>query len=133
MRVIILAKPRSGKTTLAKQLEKRLNLVRIAADAWIDNLFKRIKDREENPPEEEPAPELEEGQEPPPKKSWKTPLEDSVEAKLKAGGAPSDEEINQMLKEMIASPEAQTRGFVIDLDFAYQPDQPTSWVHRFNN
>ena len=70
MRVLIVSKPRCGKTTLAKQLEKRLNLVRVAADQWIDNLFKKIKDREENPPEEEPVPELEEGQEPPPKKSW---------------------------------------------------------------
>lgn len=69
-RVLILAKPRSGKTTLAKQLEQRLNLVRVAADAWIDGLFKKIKDREENPPEEEAPPELEEGQEPPPPKSW---------------------------------------------------------------
>jgi hypothetical protein len=42
-------------------LQARLNLVRISADAWIDNLFKKIKDREENPPEEEPLPELEEG------------------------------------------------------------------------
>lgn len=58
---MILAKPRTGKTTLAKNLEKRLNLVRVATDAWIDNLFKKIKDREENPPEEEPVPELEEG------------------------------------------------------------------------
>jgi predicted kinase len=70
IKVLILAKPRTGKTTLAKNLEKRLNLVRVATDAWIDNLFKKIKDREENPPEEEPVPELEEGQEPPPKKDW---------------------------------------------------------------
>jgi hypothetical protein len=39
--------------------------------------------------------------------------------KLKAGGAPNDEEINQMLKELIASPEARTRGFVVDLDFSF--------------
>lgn len=76
MRVLILAKPRSGKTTLAKQLQARLNLVRVSADSWIDNLFKKIKDREENPPEEEPLPELEEGQEPPPPKSWLAPLEE---------------------------------------------------------
>lgn len=47
-----------------------MNLLRVAADVWIDNLFKKIKDREENPPDEEPTPELEEGQEAPPKKSW---------------------------------------------------------------
>jgi hypothetical protein len=132
-RVLILAKPRSGKTTLAKQLEQRLNLVRVAADAWIDGLFKKIKDREENPPEEEPVAELEEGQEPLPIKSWLQPLEESVLAKLKAGGAPSEEEICQMLKEMVISPEAQTRGFVFDLDFAFQDDEPISWFNRFNN
>lgn len=130
VKMMILAKPRSGKTTLAKQLEKRLNLVRVAADAWIDNLFKKIKDREENPPEEEPAPELEEGQEAPPKKSWLQPLEESVVEQLKAGGAPSENEICQMLTAMIASPEAQTRGFVVDLDFSYQADKPNSWVRR---
>lgn len=57
----MIGKPRSGKTTLAKQIEKRLNLTRVSADVWIQNLFKKIKDREENPPEEEPEPVLEEG------------------------------------------------------------------------
>lgn len=60
-RVLVIGKPRSGKTTLAKQIEKRLNLTRVSADVWIQNLFKKIKDREENPPEEEPEPVLEEG------------------------------------------------------------------------
>jgi hypothetical protein len=34
------------------------------------------------------------------------PLEQSVVDKLKAGSAPSEEEVCLMLKEMIASPEA---------------------------
>ncbi len=93
--------------------------MRVAADAWIANLFKKIKDREENPPEEEPIPELAEGEEPPPPKSWLLPLEESVLGKLKAGSGPDDEEICHMLKEMDGSPEAQTRGFVLDLDFAF--------------
>ena len=46
---------------MAKQLEKRLNLTRVSVEVWISNLFKKIKDREENPPEEEPEPVLEEG------------------------------------------------------------------------
>jgi hypothetical protein len=90
MRIVIVAKPRSGKTTLAKQLETRLNVVRVAADQWIENLFKKIKDREENPPDEEPVPELEEGQEAPPKKSWLEPLEEQVVDTLKAGGCPTE-------------------------------------------
>jgi len=132
-RVLVIGKPRSGKTTLAKQIEKRLNLTRVSADVWIQNLFKKIKDREENPPEEEAPPELEEGQEPPPPKSWLKPLEEKVLNKLKAGGAPDEDEICEMLKELVASPEAQTRGFVLDLDFAYQADQPLSWFNRFNS
>lgn len=53
MAILILGKPRSGKTTLANNLCKRLDLVRVSVDQWIDGLFKKIKDREENPPEEE--------------------------------------------------------------------------------
>ena len=53
MKVLLLGKPRSGKTTLAKALCEKLDLVRISPDIWIEELFARIKDREENPPEEE--------------------------------------------------------------------------------
>ena len=53
MKVIILGKPRAGKTTLAKALAEKLDLVRISPDVWLDELFARIKEREENPPEEE--------------------------------------------------------------------------------
>jgi hypothetical protein len=38
-----------------------------------------------------------------------------------------------MLKEMVGSPEAQTRGFVLDLDFAFQSEDPVSWYNRFNS
>jgi len=57
----------------------------VNTDVWISNLFKRIKDLEENPPEEEPMPELEEGQEPPPKKSYLEPLQETVLRKLQDG------------------------------------------------
>ena len=114
---MILGKPRSGKTTLAKQLVKRHNLLIVSADRWIEKLFAKIKDREENPPEEEPELELEEGQELPPKKGWLKPLEEMVLKKLKDGDAPNEYEIDQMLRELITSPEALTKGFVLDLEF----------------
>lgn len=117
MRVLLLGKPRSGKTTLANELQTRLNLLRVSPDVWLDKLFAKIKDREENPPDEDPEPELEEGQEPPPKKSWLEPLEEAVMNTLKAGGAPDSDQIIAMVKELVNSPDANTRGFVLDLDF----------------
>ena len=68
--------------------------MRVSPDRWIENLFAKIKDREENPPEEEPEPELEEGQEPPPKKSWLQPLEEDVLKALQTGGAPTYLQVN---------------------------------------
>jgi len=135
IKMIILAKPRSGKTTLAKQLQQRLNLVRVAADAWIEKLFVKVQYYIENPPEEDPVDEepAADGSEPAeakPPKSMLAALEQSVVNKLKAGGAPSEEEICLMLKEMIASPEAQTQGYVIDLDYSHQ-EKPHSWVKKF--
>ena len=59
MRLLVIGKPRSGKTTLAKRLAEKLDLVRIAPEVWLDDLFARIKDREENPPEEEEEEEKE--------------------------------------------------------------------------
>ena len=53
LKILILGKPRSGKTTLAKSLAQKLDLVRISPEIWLDELFVRIKDREENPPEDE--------------------------------------------------------------------------------
>ena len=91
---MIIGKPRSGKSTLAKQLEKRHNLLRVSADRWIEKLFSKIKDREENPPEEEPEPELEEGQVALPKKSWLKPMEEMVLNKLKDGDVPNEFEID---------------------------------------
>lgn len=63
MKVLILGKPRAGKTTLAKALAERLDLVRISPDVWLNDLFARIKDREENPPEEEEEEEEEQKEE----------------------------------------------------------------------
>ena len=51
IKVLILGKPRSGKTTLAKAMAEKLDLVRISPEIWLDVLFAKVKDLEENPPD----------------------------------------------------------------------------------
>ena len=51
MKILVLGKPRSGKSTLTKALAAKLDLVIITPDLWIQQLFERIKYLEENPPE----------------------------------------------------------------------------------
>ena len=67
-RILVIGKPRAGKTTLARNLAQKLDLVHINVESWINSLIEKIKTYE--PPED-----LEEGQEPP---KWLSDLEESV-------------------------------------------------------
>jgi hypothetical protein len=55
LRLLVIGKPRSGKTNLSKSLAQRLDLVHISVDNWLAALLAKIKAYE--PPED-----LEEGQ-----------------------------------------------------------------------
>ena len=105
--ILLLGKPRSGKTSLAKVLAARLDLVHINVENWISKLLEKIKNYE--PPED-----LEEGQEPP---KFLSDLEEEVNNALKAGQGPSYQQTVQILKEEIASPLARTKGYILDLTF----------------
>lgn len=74
---MIVGKPRSGKTTLAKNiaLKNNLDLVHVNVDNWIAVLLEKVKNYE--PPED-----LEEGQEPP---KFLDGLEDEVYEAIKSG------------------------------------------------
>jgi len=68
LKILVIGKPRSGKTLLAKNLCLKLDLVHINAENWINELLEKIKAYE--PPED-----LEEGEEPP---KYLSELEDNV-------------------------------------------------------
>ena len=110
--ILVLGKPRSGKTKVCANLAEALDIVHISVQNYTTRLLKKIADYE--PPED-----LEEGEEPP---KFLTDLEDQVHQELKAGRGPNDEMITGMLAETIVSPEAQTKGFVIDLPFYNRPE-----------
>ena len=181
MKVLILGKPRSGKTTMAMSMAEKLDLVRISPDIWLEDLFARIKEKEENeePEEEEgageepPAEEAAEGEEgeekeieyqkdeegndildengekiPVPKAEpvpeepkepeepkrakkdeWLTDLEYEVRNTMRDGKALDLDQIDEIVKLMVNSPEAQTKGFIIDLTFAKNSDDK-QWGSR---
>jgi predicted GTPase len=53
MRVLVIGKPRSGKSTIARNISKKLDLIHINVDNWIAAVYEKIKTYE--------PPELEEG------------------------------------------------------------------------
>ena len=59
LKILLLGKPRSGKTTMAMSMAEKLDLVRISPDIWLEDLFARIKEKEENEEPEEEVPEPE--------------------------------------------------------------------------
>jgi hypothetical protein len=89
-RVLIIGKPRSGKTNLCVNLAKKLDLVHISIDNWITALLAKIKAYE--------PPELEEGQEAP---KWLSDLEEGIHLALLQGGGPTDEQQVEIIKEQI--------------------------------
>ena len=80
LRLLVIGKPRSGKTKLSKNLAGKLDLVHISIENWLAALQKKIK--EYAPPED-----LEEGQQPPKFLSY---LEEAVNKSLLAGSGPDD-------------------------------------------
>jgi chloramphenicol 3-O-phosphotransferase len=52
-KVLLLGKPRSGKTTLARILAQRLNLVHVNVENWLEKLMKGIVDHAEDEPDPE--------------------------------------------------------------------------------
>jgi hypothetical protein len=80
LRLLVIGKPRSGKTKLSKNLAAKLDLVHISIENWLAALQKKIK--EYAPPED-----LEEGQQPP---KFLSDLEEAVNKSLLAGSGPND-------------------------------------------
>jgi hypothetical protein len=123
----------------------------VSPDLWIEDILYRIKNRDEELNEEEtdneameiakskvepeldedgnPKPEQKEPEEPEKimrKKEWRTPLEVKITEKVFAGQVLSDEDIDEIMIEMINSPHARTKGFVLDIDFSTTAEK--TWV-----
>lgn len=81
---MILGKPRSGKTTLAGALAKKLDLMHISVENWLSNFMKKVA---EEPEPEEPPEEPDEDYVPPP--PYYTDLEKRIKDRLTRGKGPT--------------------------------------------
>ena len=94
---MVIGKPRVGRTTLCKKLAEQLDLVRISADVWIEDILDRIKNRDpelneyEEDEQEEEGKDPEEGEKEKKLKEWKTPLECEISDCVMDGVAPNEE------------------------------------------
>ena len=100
---------------LCANLAKKLDLVHINIDNWINALIAKIKAYE--PPED-----LEEGQEPP---KYLSDLEEAINQALLQGGGPTDDQQIEILKLMIRSPAAVLKGYLLDLSYY---NRENSWA-----
>ena len=122
-RVLILGKPRSGKTTLAAELCKRHDLVHVSVENWMEELQNKIRelpeefdaDGHDNTRPEDP--ESDEYKEWVPRPDYFTDVELRVKKRLLRGKGPTHLHNVAMLKEQMNSAEAKTKGFVLDLTF----------------
>ena len=79
--------------------------------AKIDPETGEKKKKEKPPVEEDEEPKRE------PQDEWMTELEYCVRNKMRAGEALADIDIDDIIREMVNSPEARTKGFIMDLNF----------------
>jgi adenylate/nucleoside-diphosphate kinase len=119
MVILVIGKPRSGKSRVSNDLSESLDIVHVCVKTYINKLLAKVASYE--PPED-----LEEGQEPP---KFLSELEEEVHQTLLVGKGPDDDLQVRMLADMVASAEAQTKGYVLDLPFHQRRE---TWFETIN-
>lgn len=88
LQLLILGRPKSGKTTLAKAVSKKYSLVYISVESMIEKLLERSKFFEENPPEADEDGNLKDGL---------LPIEKYILGELQKGVAIEEEDILDLI------------------------------------
>lgn len=128
-KVLLIGKPRCGKSTLAKLLAKKLGLVHVSVENWVNRLMTKINKFVEEPPEPIEGPDGESRD--PTDADLYTELECAVKKALQSGSGSSHEQNITILKEEMNSAAARTQGYVLDLVF-YKASSPWSKIIRDN-
>jgi len=100
-KVLLIGKPRCGKSTLAKLLAKKLGLVHVSVENWVNKLMVKIQKYVDEPPEPIEMPDGESRE--PTDEDLYTELEVAVKKALQSGSGSSHEQNITILKEEMNS------------------------------
>ena len=105
--ILVIGKPRAGKTRVSQDLSKSLDLVHINIKNYMNILQAKVANYE-------PPDDLSEGKEAP---KFLNELEEEIHHSLLVGKGPDEDQQIKIIAEMVTSPEAQTKGYILDLPF----------------
>lgn len=121
LQILVLAKPRIGKSAFCASLAKKMDIFHIDPELSLQKLFKKIKDFEENP-------ELDEENNP---KGFLSPLEKEIMNDLKSGKEIPNDSLLELINLELDDPLVSLKGFILDIpliDFA-----EFSWLSQIFN
>lgn len=61
------------------------------------------------------------------KDMWLSDLEYEVRNTMRDGQSLSQDILNEIIREMVNSSAANTKGFILDISFGFNKDEPTRW------
>jgi shikimate kinase len=88
LQLLVIGRPKSGKSSLAKAIAAKYNLVLVSFEKMVEKLFEKVKFFEENPPETDEDGNPKEGL---------LPIEKYVLNELQKGNAVDDEDMLDLL------------------------------------
>jgi adenylate/nucleoside-diphosphate kinase len=122
LQLLIIGRPKCGKTTLAKKIAAKYGIVHVSMESSVNKIFERVKFFEENPPE------VDDNGIP---KDGLTPIEKCIIEDLSLGKTVDPGDLLDILNEEMKNPATASKGFILDLPLDYP--SKTNWVDLIIN
>lgn len=106
----MIGRPKCGKTTLAKRIAAKYQIVHVSVENSVNKVFERVKFFEENPPE------MDDNGVP---KDGLTAIEKCVLEDLQQGRAVNEADLLDLLNAEMKNPATGSKGYILDLPLEY--------------
>ena len=116
LQLLIVGRPKCGKTSLAKRIAAKYQIVHVSLENSVNKIFERVKFFEENPPE------MDDNGVP---KDGLTTIEKCVLEDLQQGKAVSDGDLLDLLNSEMKNPATASKGYILDLPLEYNKND---WI-----